>query len=57
MKKLTWKNDKPLICLLLATAILLSIAIWTRPRPVLPVARIGNWNIYFSLLTLNSTAI
>lgn len=36
MKKLTWKNHKPLICLLLATVILLLFAVWTRPRPLLP---------------------
>lgn len=35
MKKLTWKNHKPLICLLLATVILLLFAVWSRPKPVL----------------------
>lgn len=50
MKKLTWKSHKPLICLLLATVILLLFAVWTRPQPVLPPA--GDWKL--GLLDLHS---
>lgn len=35
MKKLTWKQALPTLCLLLATAILLFCAVWSRPKPVL----------------------